>query len=60
MYLRIGPKTRTNRRLSKTRPDAQTDAQKEDVSVETWTYGNPNKRGLPECGTLPQTIADQF
>ena len=41
MYLRIGPKTRTNRRFSKTRPDAQTKAKKEDVSGETRTYGNP-------------------
>ena len=35
IYLRIGPKTRTNRRFSKTRPDARTEAQKEDVSGET-------------------------
>jgi len=40
MYLRIGPKTRTNRRFSKTRPDK---GQKEDVSGETRTYGNPKK-----------------
>jgi len=40
--LRIGPKTRTNRRFSKTRPDARTKAKKEDVSGETRTYGNPN------------------
>ena len=32
MYLLIGPKTRTNRRFSKTHPDAQTKAKKEDVS----------------------------
>ena len=41
MYLRIGPKTRTYRRFSKTRPDARTEAKKEDVSGETRTYGNP-------------------
>ena len=41
MYLRIGSKTRTNRRLSKTRSDARTKAKKEDVSGETRTYGNP-------------------
>jgi len=40
VYLRIGPKTRTNRRFSKTRPDARTKAKKEDVSGETRTYGN--------------------
>jgi hypothetical protein len=34
----VGPKTRTNRRFLKTRPDARTDAQKEDVSGETRTY----------------------
>jgi len=38
MYLRIGPKTRTNLRFSKTRPDK---GQKEDMSGETRTYGNP-------------------
>jgi len=43
MYLRIGPKTRTNRRFSKTRPDAWTKAKKEDVSDKTRTYGNPRK-----------------
>ena len=43
MYLRIGPKTRTNRRFSKTRPDAQTKAKKENVSGETRTYGNPTR-----------------
>ena len=41
MYLQIGPKTRTNRRFSKTRLDARTKAKKEDVSGETRTYGNP-------------------
>ena len=45
MYLRIGPKTGTNRRFSKTRPDARTKAKKEDVSGETWTYGNPRLGG---------------
>jgi len=40
MYLRIGPKTRTNRRFSKSRPDAWTKAKKEDVAGETRTYGN--------------------
>jgi len=35
MYLRIGPKTWT------TCPDAWTKAEKEDVSGETQTYGNP-------------------
>jgi len=39
MYLRIGPKTRTNRLFSKTRPDK---GQKEYVSGETRTYGNPS------------------
>jgi len=38
MYLQIEPKTRTNRRFSKTRPDARTKAKKEDVSGETRTY----------------------
>ena len=42
MYLRIGPKTRTNRPFSKTLPDARTTAKKEDVSGETRTYGNPS------------------
>jgi len=41
MYLRIGPKTRTNRRFSKTCPDTRTKGKKEDVSGETRTYGNP-------------------
>jgi len=44
MYLRIGPKTRTNRRFSKTRPDARTKAKKEDVSGETRTCDNPRGR----------------
>jgi len=42
MFLRIEPKTRTNRRFSKTRPDARTEAKKEDVSGKNRTYGNPN------------------
>ena len=37
MYLRIEPKTRTNRRFSKTHPDARAKA----VSRETRTCGNP-------------------
>ena len=37
-----GAKTRTKRRFLKTRPDARTEAQKEDMSGETRTYGNPN------------------
>jgi len=41
MYLRIGPKTRKNRRFSITRPDARTKAKKEDVSGETRMYDNP-------------------
>jgi len=41
MYPRIGPKTRTNRRFSKTHPYARTKAKKEDVSGENRTYGNP-------------------
>ena len=36
-----GAKTRTKRRFLKTRPDARTEAQKEDMSGETRTYGNP-------------------
>ena len=44
MYLRIGPKTRTNRRFSKTRPDARTKAKKEDMSGETRTYDNARGR----------------
>ena len=44
MYLRIEPKTRTNRRFSKTRPDARTKAKKEDMSGETRTCDNPRGR----------------
>ena len=44
MHLRIGPKTRTNRRFSKTRPDARTKAKKEDMSGETRTYDNARGR----------------
>jgi len=34
-------KNQTNRQFLKIRPDARTEAQKEDVSGETQTYGNP-------------------
>jgi len=55
MYLRIGPKTRTNRRLSITHPDARTKAKKEDVSGETSTYGKPNQTARK---ALPPTTAE--
>ena len=54
-YLLIGPKTPTNRRFSKTRPDARTKAKKEDVSGETRTYGNPTFHyTLPPGVPLPR------
>jgi len=37
----IGAKNRTNCQFLKICLDALTEAQKEDVSGETWTYGNP-------------------
>jgi len=36
-------KNRTNCQFLKICLDAQTEAQKEDVSGETWMYGNPTK-----------------
>jgi len=46
-------KNRTNRQFLKTRPDARTEAQKEDVSGETRTYGKPRpKRILAIFATL--------
>ena len=48
----------TNRRFSKTRPDARTLAKKEDVSGETRTYGNPSY--TYEHLVLPSGIAVNF
>ena len=46
-----GAKTRTKRRFLKTRPDARTEAQKEDMSGETRTYGNPkSEQGIDGYG----------
>jgi len=42
----IGAKNRTNCQFLKIRPDARTEAQKEDMSGETRTYGNPSCKSV--------------
>ena len=52
----MGQKTRTKRRFLKTRPDARTEAQKEDMSGQTRTYGNPRGRYIAKLRFRPAHV----
>jgi len=52
----MGEETRTHRRCLKYHPDAQTEAQKEDMSGETQMYGNSNLMYF--CCVLNVVIAE--